>query len=245
MTSVVARRFRADPARAMAPVDAGWVVLGDVRVGYETFGEGEDTVGCCRRGRSSTRASGRRRSRISLATSGWSRSTPAVTDALIGRSAPRTMRSRSRPSTRSRCSTTWALSVACWSRIAVLRRWRCYSPPSIVNALRGWCSCRRRCRSRRRCLSAPGMISRRCSLSTRVGEIEPPLLAGGFPRLSGVLLLPLLHRAALDQADRGLRPLGAGDLGRDARADDRRPRPRRRPSRTARPHPVPAARHPG
>ncbi len=28
----------------MAPVDAGWVGLGDVRVGYETFGEGEDTV---------------------------------------------------------------------------------------------------------------------------------------------------------------------------------------------------------
>ena len=44
VTSVVARNVRADPARAMAPVDAGSVALGGVRVGYETFGEGEDTV---------------------------------------------------------------------------------------------------------------------------------------------------------------------------------------------------------
>jgi len=28
----------------MAPADAGWVELRDVRVGYEMFGEGEDTV---------------------------------------------------------------------------------------------------------------------------------------------------------------------------------------------------------
>ncbi len=44
VTSVVARNVRADPARAMAPVDAGSVALGGVRVGYETFGKGEDTV---------------------------------------------------------------------------------------------------------------------------------------------------------------------------------------------------------
>ena len=44
VTSVVARNVRADPARAMAPVDAGSVALRGVGVGYETFGKGEDTV---------------------------------------------------------------------------------------------------------------------------------------------------------------------------------------------------------
>ena len=52
-----------------------------------------------------------------------------------------------------------------------------------------------------------------------LGEVQPALLARELPRLPRVLLLADLRRAALDQADRGLRRLGPRDDGRDARAD--------------------------
>ena len=60
-----------------------------------------------------------------------------------------------------------------------------------------------------------------------LGEVEPPLLGAGLPRLPRVLLRPLLRRAALDEADRGRDRLGARDDARDARAHDRVARPRR------------------
>ena len=50
----------------------------------------------------------------------------------------------------------------------------------------------------------------------RLGEVQPPLLAARLPRLPRVLLLADVHRAALDEADRGLRRLGARDDARDA-----------------------------
>ena len=49
-----------------------------------------------------------------------------------------------------------------------------------------------------------------------LGEVQRALLAARLPRLPRVLLLAGLHRAALDQADRGLRRLGARDDGGDA-----------------------------
>ena len=49
-------------------------------------------------------------------------------------------------------------------------------------------------------------------------QVQPPLLARGLPRLPRVLLRAGVHRAALDQADRGLRRLGARDDAGDARA---------------------------
>ena len=49
-----------------------------------------------------------------------------------------------------------------------------------------------------------------------LGEVQPPLLAARLPRLPRVLLRAGLHRAALDQADRGLRRLGPRDDARDA-----------------------------
>ena len=50
-------------------------------------------------------------------------------------------------------------------------------------------------------------------------EGQPLQLAAGLPRLPGVLLLPDVHRAALDQADRRLHRLGPGDHRRDPHRD--------------------------
>ena len=49
--------------------------------------------------------------------------------------------------------------------------------------------------------------------------MQPPLLARDYRGLPRVLLLAVLHRAALDEADRGLRRLGARDRRRDADRD--------------------------
>ena len=57
-----------------------------------------------------------------------------------------------------------------------------------------------------------------------LGEVQPPLLAAGLLRLSRVLLLAGFPRAALDEADRGLRRLGPGHDARDARPDHARRR---------------------
>ena len=64
-------------------------------------------------------------------------------------------------------------------------------------------------------------------------KYNPDYWRSGVRRLPVVLLRAVLPRAAFDQADRGLRRLGPGDLGRGAgrRARVRRPG-RRRPSRT-------------
>ena len=47
-----------------------------------------------------------------------------------------------------------------------------------------------------------------------LGEVQPALLAARLPRLPRVLLLADVHRAALDEADRGLRRLGPRDRRR-------------------------------
>ena len=57
-----------------------------------------------------------------------------------------------------------------------------------------------------------------------VGQVEPPLLAPGLPRLRRVLHVADVHRAPLDEAVRGLRRLGARDLRRDADRDRAEPR---------------------
>ena len=60
-----------------------------------------------------------------------------------------------------------------------------------------------------------------------MGEVQPPFLAARLPRLPRVLLRLVLHGAALDEADRGRRRLGAGD-GRRHPAPDPRHRLARR-----------------
>ena len=53
----------------------------------------------------------------------------------------------------------------------------------------------------------------------RLGQVEPPLLGRALRGLPGVLLLTVLDRAALDEAARGLRWLGARDRRGDADRD--------------------------
>ena len=66
--------------RAREPDEAGYVERNGARIGYEVFGDGEPTICCCRPGRSSTRATGRRRSPTSRGTSACSPSTARATD---------------------------------------------------------------------------------------------------------------------------------------------------------------------
>ena len=60
-----------------------------------------------------------------------------------------------------------------------------------------------------------------------LGEVQPPLLAARLPRLPRVLLRAADPRAALDEADRGLRPLGARGRRGVARSSPTRRRRRR------------------
>ena len=78
---------------------------------------------------------------------------------------------------------------------------------------------------------APGAradaVRRAAGIVRGLGEVQPLLLARALPRLPRVLLLADLHRAALDEADRGLRQLGPRDDGRDAGAHVPGPRAQR------------------
>ena len=65
----------------------------------------------------------------------------------------------------------------------------------------------------------PVPIGRAARHGRGLGEVQPALLAPRLPRLPRVLLRPADPRAALDEADRGLRPVGA--RGRGGVADPR------------------------
>ena len=69
------------------------------------------------------------------------------------------------------------------------------------------------------------VFRRRARDARGLGERKPPLLADELPRLPRVLLRPSAVRTALDQTDRRLRRLGARDDAADARS-----RPSMRPS---------------
>ena len=81
-----------------------------------------------------------------------------------------------------------------------------------------------------------------------LGQVERPLLAARLPRLPRVLLLAAAPRAALDEADRGLRPVGARRRRRVARPRRRggpaAVRERGGGARPRRTRPLPGARRP-
>ena len=82
-----------------------------------------------------------------------------------------------------------------------------------------------------------------------LGEVQRPLLAPRLPRLPRVLLRAAAPGAALDEADRGLRPLGARGRRGVARSSPTRRRRRRGGARRRRaaicePGPLPRARDP-
>ena len=68
MTTMPATAGRAEQTRARYPDDEGYVERDGVRVFYEVYGSGEPTILLCPPGRSSTRGTGRCRSRTSPAT---------------------------------------------------------------------------------------------------------------------------------------------------------------------------------
>ena len=127
---------------------------------------------------------------------------------------------RSSPPTRSRCWTPPAPSAvlrrgcraaALW---AMLARRRPPASGSSASFLIGPA-----CRSLRPVTADRDAATRSTTSSTTDegwAQVQQPLLAAGLPRLPGVLLRAVLHRAALDQADRGLRRLGTGHDARDA-----------------------------
>ena len=105
--------------------------------------------------------------------------------------------------------------------------WGSCSPPSTPSGSRARRSSRRPRRSPSTRARDVRAVRRAAGVLRGLGQVQPPLLARELPRLPRVLLRPGLHRAALDQADRGLRGLGPGDRRRDAGAD----LPRRRAAR--------------
>ena len=177
----------------------------------------------CRRGRSSTRGSGRRRSRRWPARTASSPTTAAGTAA---RAVPRRARSTS---IASRSATPWPSSTRPEpTRVSpsctAARRGRGFdSPPSIPTRVRAMVSI-----APSLPLSPP--LPERVGFPLRDpaeryedwGKGERPLLGvrGWLRRLSPVLLRPLLPGAAFDEADRGLRRLGSRDRARDARDAD-------------------------
>ena len=92
------------------------------------------------------------------------------------------------------------------------------------------------------------LLRRRAATPTRAGRRRTATTGrSDFRGYLEFFFEPLLPRAALDQADRGLGRLGARDDARDARAHDRgaRPRPRRDRTTCSARVSLPAARHPG
>ena len=201
---------------------------------------------CCRPGRSSTRGTGRCRSRTSRATAGWSRSTGAATAAPTGRRGGiRRARVRRRRARGDGCDRDRARGA----RLALARGAARADPGGRAPRARRRApsSSAPRCRSARRSLVASSTRGTRSWTPTRAGRSTTATTGCATTRLPRVLLLADVHRAALDEADRGLRRLGAGDDGRDARS-----RPRARESdrrgtaaRPVQPRPLPGAGDPG
>ena len=71
-------------------------------------------------------------------------------------------------------------------------------------------------------LKAIAGVRRAARRVRRLGEVEPPLLGRALRGLPRVLLLAVLHRAALDEAARGRGRLGSRDRRRDAGRDSAR-----------------------
>jgi hypothetical protein len=92
--------------------------------------------------------------------------------------------------------------------VAAARSGRCCSPPSTPSASTAPSSSARRCRSARPRPSAAGHSFDEELDTTRAGRSTTATTGSRLPRLPRVLLRADVHRAALDQADRGLRRLG-------------------------------------
>ena len=200
--------------RARQPDDRGFVERDGVGLHWERFGDGEPTDRCCsRRGRSSRRGTGRRRCRTWPAGTAWSRSTAAAPAAPTDPSVPTPTRIDEF------AADTLAVLDATGTERAVLVGLSRGAPVGV--SARGRPS-RPRARPRRhRPGGAAGATDpERAGAPVRRAARRRPRVGRKYnshalaPRLRGlprVLLRPDVPRAALDQADRGLRRLGPRD----------------------------------
>ena len=83
------------------------------------------------------------------------------------------------------------------------------SPRAGRSASRSSCSSRRLCRCRRSSRRRGAGVRRAARRVRRLGEVEPPLLGRELRGLPRVLLLAVLHGAALDEAAQRTRSAGA------------------------------------
>ena len=177
---------------------------------------------CCRLVDRPLARTGRCRCRTWRATSGWSRSTAAATAARTGPRDPRpTRRSSIAADALAVLDATRHRARPSSSGISCGARRRCCSRPTTPSA------CRRRLHRRLRAVRARArrgaggdLVRRASSTPTTAGrKYNRHYWLARLRRLPRVLLLADVHRAALDQADRGLRRLGPAD---HARRRDRR-----------------------
>ena len=160
--------------------------------------------------RSRTRGSGRRRSRTCRGTSAWSRSIREETAAPTARGTPDAysrweFAEDGRAVLAAAGAETALLGGLCDGGGSALMLAATY-PACALGVVRD-----RAVRpDAHACASAlPSVSVRRGARDGRgLGEVQPPLLAARLPRLPRVLLRAAAPRAALDEADRGLRSSG-------------------------------------
>ena len=152
---------------------------------------------------------------------GASRSTGAATAGRTGPTDPEAYaRGASSPRMRSPSWTRPAPSAPSSSPCRWARSGRCSSPRSTPNGSPGSSSSRRpsRCRRRRARVEGDHEFDGSRSTATRAGRSTTATTGARLRGLPRVLLRAMLHRAALDEADRGRRRLGPRDGRRDARS---------------------------
>ena len=199
-----------DQTRARYPDEQGYVERDGVRVFYEVYGEGERPCCSCRRGRSSTPGAGSSRSPTWRGTAAWSPSTGAATVARTGRREPRPTAIDEfaadalavMDATGTEHATLAAVSCgALWATVLAADHPERVDGVVYIGPAVGLAP-----EHPEREVHPFDAIARDRGA---VGEVQQPLLATGLPRLRRVLLRPVLQRAALDQADRGLHRMGA------------------------------------
>ena len=179
----------------------------------------------CRRGRSSTLGTGRCRFRTSRATVAFV-TFDRSRERALGPAARRPRRTTSASSrrTRSPCSMRRTPNALCSSASRSAPSAGSCWPPSIPSVSTRLVFIGPHFAGRRPAhLTGRAYPIRRAARHRRgLGEVQRSLLASRLPRLRRVLHVADVHRAALDEADRGRRRLGARDGRRDARRDSRR-----------------------
>ena len=197
---------RARPRGRSLPTERGFADVGGVRIAYEVFGEGE-------RDDPAAAAVGDRPLALLEAAGPVPRPPlprrhlrPARQRPLRpARDAPTSTARARRRRTRSPCSTRPASPTRVVVATARPPAPRCCSPSSTPSASRGAVFMSPALPITPRAARAHRALLRRRAARVRgLGQGQPPLLGARLPRLPRVLLRPLLHRAALDQAVRGL-----------------------------------------